>query len=81
VNIDGDENNNALSNLKYQSRSDYLRENMSGTVVLSKSEVAEIIDRISNGESKTSVAQLMGVSVPTISRLWSEYEQEHPTTT
>ena len=76
VNIDGDDNNNALSNLKYQSRRNYLRENMTGTVKLSPSEIDEIIDRIKQNESKTSIAQLMGVSVATISRVWSDYEQQ-----
>lgn len=79
VNVDGNDENNHLSNLKYQSRSDYLRTNMTGTVKLSKSEKEEIIDRIKSGESKTSVAALMGVSVPTISRLWSEYEHQQST--
>ena len=79
VNVDGNDENNALSNLKYQSRSDYLRTNMIGTVKLSNSEKEEIIDRIKSGESKTSIAALMGVSVSRISTLWSEYEHEQST--
>lgn len=76
VNVDGDDENNHLSNLKYQSRSNYLRENMTGTVKLSPSEIDEIIDRIKQNESRTSIAQLMGVSDSTISRLWSDYEHQ-----
>lgn len=70
VNLDGNEYNNRLDNLAYQTRSSVVRRNLQGSTKLSPSEEMEIKDSFSRHEENMSeLAERFGVAVSTISRI------------